>query len=81
MTPPPTAHPRRYGKPIWVTEFDCPNKGGSADRQLAFMRDALSVFDADPWVERYSWFAPVTDGFDWIGAPRGGGAGAAAGSW
>ena len=28
---------RKYGLPIWLTEFDCPNADGGADRQREYM--------------------------------------------
>ena len=44
---------KKYGKPIWLTEFNCP--GGDAAAQLAYMKVALPVLEADPQVFRYSW--------------------------
>ena len=33
----------RYKRPIWITEFNCPNKGKSLEREISFMRSALEV--------------------------------------
>lgn len=44
---------KKYGKPVWLTEFNCP--GGNAAAQLAYLKAALPVLEADPQVFRYSW--------------------------
>ena len=44
-----------YQKPIWITEFNA-NKNRPAAVQEEFMRLALPWLDADPRVERYSYF-------------------------
>ncbi|XP_063417529.1 uncharacterized protein LOC134700089 [Mytilus trossulus] len=45
----------RFHKPIWLTEFACPHTT-SVNEQLRFMKDALPLLDAAPYVFRYSWF-------------------------
>lgn len=54
-----------YGRPVWLTEFapadwnataTRPNRYTPADIE-AFMRKALPLLDAAPFVERYSWFS------------------------
>ncbi len=54
-----------YGRPVWLTEFapadwaatpERPNRYTPADIE-AFMRRALPLLDAAPFVERYSWFS------------------------
>ena len=49
----------KYGKKLWVTEFNCGNgmKNASAAEHLAWMRIALPVLDADARVERYAWMS------------------------
>ncbi|MDR2362779.1 MAG: carbohydrate-binding protein [Prevotellaceae bacterium] len=47
---------RKYGKPIWMTEF-CAWEGTiSADRQREYMSDIINYFETDPIIERYAWF-------------------------
>jgi hypothetical protein len=49
---------QQFGKPLWVTEFSCldePNRVNDAG-ELAYMRDAVAVLEADPMVFRYAWF-------------------------
>ncbi|MDR0828600.1 MAG: DUF5010 C-terminal domain-containing protein [Prevotellaceae bacterium] len=48
---------RKYGKPIWLTEFACDfNPTPSVVSQIALMNDICSYMEADPLVERYAWF-------------------------
>ena len=46
----------KYGKPIWVTEFNCGDgsRNASAAEHLAYMQAALPILDAAPHVERYA---------------------------
>lgn len=44
----------RYNRPVWLTEFACPNEGGTLDRQITYMRSALKVLDDTEAVERYA---------------------------
>ncbi len=52
---------KRYGLPIWVTEFAC---GDAADRSLAvqkaYMQQAVQIMENDPDVVRYAWFSGRT---------------------
>lgn len=45
----------KYGKPLWLTEF-ANGDARTPGQQAAFMQEALSYLEADPAVERYSWF-------------------------
>lgn len=45
----------RYKKPIWLTEFACP-QDKSADDQLQFMKAILPRLESASYVFRYSWF-------------------------
>lgn len=56
---------RKYGRPVWLTEFACPNPGGPDVTSWRYMAQVLPLLDRDPWVERYAWFALETDG--WLG--------------
>ena len=50
---------QQFGKPLWVTEFSCldePNRVNEAG-ELAYMREAVAVLEADPMVFRYAWFS------------------------
>ncbi len=62
----------KYGKPIWLTEFSClDGSDTSVAVQQAYMKDALAVLEADPMVERYSWFSgrfPKTPSINLLGA-------------
>ena len=44
---------KKYGKPIWLTEFNCP--GGNEAAQIAYLKAALPILENDPMVFRYSW--------------------------
>lgn len=45
---------RKFGLPIWVTEFACFEGGPEAIKK--FMTDTVAFFEEDPDIERYSWF-------------------------
>jgi hypothetical protein len=49
----------KYGKPLWVSEFNCGDgmKNATAAEHLAWMRIALPILDADARVERYAWMS------------------------
>ncbi len=47
---------KKYGKPIWVTEFCGTNKTESS--QITYMTTTLNYLEADPDVFRYAWFIP-----------------------
>jgi len=50
----------KYGKPIWLTEFSC--AGAPVDKQLAFMKEILPIFDSmQDVLQRYAWFAGRSD--------------------
>lgn len=54
---------RKYGKPIWLTEFCAWEKNiGSIDAQIQFMSEAVAYLEADPIIERYAWFIPRSSG-------------------
>lgn len=58
---------KKYGLPIWLTEFACPNGAeGPVERQLAYMAEAVGFLQHDRDVARFAWFAPRTGG-DWLG--------------
>ena len=46
-----------FNRSIWLTEFNCGcNPAVPLKDQLRYMRQALTVLESDPAVERYSWF-------------------------
>lgn len=47
---------KKYGKPIWVTEF-C-GTGKTEDTQSLYMSTTVGYLEADPDVFRYAWFIP-----------------------
>ena len=53
---------KRYGKPIWLTEF-CSWEGNVSEKdQMKFMTEALHILESDEDVFRYAWFIPRSDG-------------------
>ena len=42
----------RYNKPVWLSEFSCPNQNGTLARQLKYARAAFKVLDEDNNTER-----------------------------
>lgn len=50
----------RYGKPVWVTEFNYwPGNGGngiSVDTQMLMMNNTVKWMEQTEWIERYAWF-------------------------
>ncbi|KAF7321910.1 Glyco-hydro-cc domain-containing protein [Mycena kentingensis (nom. inval.)] len=54
-----------FQKPIWVTEWSCQNfnKGAqcTAPDVSLLLNETQSFMDAQPWVERYSWFGALRD--------------------
>ncbi|MWB93156.1 carbohydrate-binding protein [Flavobacterium sp. GA093] len=53
---------KKYGKPIWVTEF-ANRVIQTADEKTAFMKEIVKSFENDPDIYRYSWFTgrvPIT---------------------
>jgi hypothetical protein len=48
---------KKYGKPIWLTEFSCMDAGDhSAAGEQTYMETALQILENDPTIFRYSWF-------------------------
>jgi hypothetical protein len=52
---------KRYGKPIWITEFGLMNFSGSpkypnAARKVAFIKGSTKGLESRSYVERYAWF-------------------------
>lgn len=45
---------RRFGLPIWVTEFACISQDANLVRK--FMEDSVNLLENDPDVARYAWF-------------------------
>jgi len=50
---------QQFGKPLWVTEFSCLDEPARVNDagELAYMREAVAVLEADPMVFRYAWFS------------------------
>ncbi|MBO7071181.1 MAG: hypothetical protein J6W09_07805 [Bacteroidales bacterium] len=49
---------KKYGKPIWLTEFCCGTGSVSEANQLRYMCMTVAALEAEPAVERYAWFMP-----------------------
>ena len=48
---------KKYGKPIWLTEFSCMDAGDhTAAGEQTYMKTALQILENDPTIFRYSWF-------------------------
>jgi PKD repeat protein len=47
---------KKYGKPIWVTEFAYWDPTASAAAKQTYLQQAVSAFENDPDIFRYSWF-------------------------
>jgi hypothetical protein len=52
---------KRYGKPIWITEFGLMNFSGSpkypnAAQKVAFIKGSTKGLESRSYVERYAWF-------------------------
>jgi hypothetical protein len=66
---------KKYGKPLWLTEFAClDDPTTSVSKELAYMKDAVALLEADPMVYRYSWFTgrfPPNHDIDLFGATSG----------
>jgi hypothetical protein len=62
---------KKYGKPIWVTEFSCMDDGDhSAAGEQTYMKTALDILENDPTIFRYSWFTgrfPDPSGINLLG--------------
>ena len=54
---------RKYGKPIWITEFaDWENTGVTPEVQKNYLAGTTNFLERDPDVFRYSWFIGRTSG-------------------
>lgn len=53
---------RKYGKPIWVTEFANWDNGVTAQSQKSYLAGTTNFLERDPDVFRYSWFIGRTSG-------------------
>jgi PKD repeat protein len=51
-----TANLKKYGRPIWVTEFAYWDAATNAAKKT-YLQNAVSDFENDPDIYRYSWFA------------------------
>ena len=47
---------RKYGKPIWVTEFADWESGITAENQKSYLAGTVNFLERDPCIFRYSWF-------------------------
>jgi len=60
---------RVFGKPLWLTEFACSERGSedrrSMEGQMAYMREAVPMLERDPDVEMYAWFSYFEDEWDY----------------
>lgn len=53
---------KRYGKPIWITEYGLQNFSGSpryptSSQEVAFIQGSTAGLESRSYVERYAWFA------------------------
>ena len=54
---------KKYGKPIWLTEFCGWEKNiSSISAQMFYMSEALNYLESNPDVARYAWFIPRSSG-------------------
>lgn len=51
---------KKYGKPIWLTEFSCGDGDTSLANQEAYMKAAVPYLENEPAVARYAWFSGRT---------------------
>jgi hypothetical protein len=49
---------KKYGKPIWMTEFCAWEKIANVNQQMVYMSEAVAYLELEPQVERYAWFIP-----------------------
>jgi hypothetical protein len=47
---------KKYGKPIWLTEFSCLDSPGDAAGEKTYMDQAVPYLESEPAVFRYAWF-------------------------
>jgi hypothetical protein len=66
---------KKYGKPVWVTEFSCMDAGDHTSAgEMAYMKTAVDILEKDPTVFRYSWFTgrwPNPTGISLLGSASG----------
>jgi hypothetical protein len=55
----------RFAQPLWLTEFACTDAADFGE-QAAFLEDAVAYLEADPRIERYSWFSGRFDGIPYV---------------
>jgi hypothetical protein len=64
---------KKYGKPIWLTEFSCGDQGTQpVEKQQSYMKEALAYLEGDPDIFRYAWFSGRTKSIanvDLLGSP------------
>jgi len=53
---------RKYGKPIWITEFANWDNGVTVENQKSYLAGTTNFLERDPDVFRYSWFMGRTSG-------------------
>lgn len=58
---------KKYGKPIWLTEFAAWEGQVTLDQQKRFMVGAVEYLESDPDVFRYAWFTGRHTGAPYIG--------------
>ncbi len=51
---------KKYGKPIWLTEFACGDGDTALANQKAYMQAAVPYLEGEPAVARYAWFSGRT---------------------
>lgn len=51
---------KKYGKPIWLTEFSCGDGDTALANQKAYMQAAIPYLESEPMVARYAWFSGRT---------------------
>lgn len=51
---------KKYGKPIWLTEFACGDGDTALANQKAYMQAAVPYLESEPAVVRYAWFSGRT---------------------
>jgi hypothetical protein len=47
---------KKYGKPIWLTEWSCLDSPGDASGEQSYMNQAVPYLESEPAVFRYAWF-------------------------
>jgi hypothetical protein len=58
---------KKYGKPIWLTEFAAWEGEVTLDQQKSFLIGAVDYLENDPEVFRYAWFTGRHNGAPYIG--------------